>query len=328
MSEAGELDVLRSILESQSPKGAFPSTIHYQGQLYIDWNAFTTAQVLRALSRLRVLDLFPSFQPGLLDEGIDGAVQFLYSCRSPRIPEAYSFWPRGGQPSWIPELPADADDTSVILLELARLGMVDRDTISYVAEEVLFRHRLERPFHPSPPWIRPGAFLTWLDDWGQGMVDCSVNANVVALLSYAGLEHVPGYDEACQTIEDGIIWAGDSLAKARFLTPFYSHPAEFILALENAVQCGARRLEDSLDLVRSLRWLPENLDEVESSQAGNWPIFSSAYGAVFWTSDILWSARTLCLGQSARNSTMSSTFHRLCCRSQHSGRNKKTINRI
>jgi hypothetical protein len=271
------------LLEGQSASGAFRSTVHVGARTLLDWNGFTTAQVLRALDGIA--------DTGPLVDARARALDFLVRCESPSRPGAFGFWPCDRQPGWINTLPPDADDTSVIALELARHGRLDRSQVRRIACTVLIPNRLRGVEGPAPPWLRPGVFLTWVRH-GQhrNVVDCCVNANVVAVLACAGLEHLPGFQEARTMIEDGIRWAGLSRVRARCLTPFYPHPGELLHAVRHAVCCGAVQLEPSLRLLHALPWAVEA--ETDILVPGR-PICGSAYGQIVWTSDVLQIARWL-----------------------------------
>ena len=277
-----EEELFRSVLEGQSPEGAFYSTIHYGDRRYTDWNGFTTAQMIRAFNRI------PESEP--LKNARNRALDFLMKCESSVHPGAFGFWPKGANPSWIQELPEDADDTSIITLELLRHGCIDLKRAREIAIKVILPYRVREIRQPSPPWIRRGVFLTWLRAGGFNVIDCCVNANVVSLLAYVRLNHLPGFNEACEMIEYAIQWAGSSKSRFQSILPFYPHPAEFIYAIQNAVECGADQLEDSLSLLKKPAWKPENGDD---AFAADLPICGSAYGHIIWTSRVLQIARKL-----------------------------------
>lgn len=266
----------------QAPSGAFKSTICSTAQHRTDWNGFITAQVIRTLSTLP-----PSQQP---QAAIHAGLAFLRQCESTAYPGTFGFWPSQYHQA-IARLPEDADDTAVIALELARWGYLSRSDLVNIACKVLVPNRLVRAKEPHPDWIRPGVFLTWLrQDARANVIDCCANANVVALLSYAELQHLPGYDAACQMIEAGIIWAGRSLVKARSLSPFYPHPIELFYAVSHAVDCGAQQLATSLQLLHQLNWLNLASPQVLNLQR---PICSSAYGHTVWRSEALQIVRSM-----------------------------------
>lgn len=274
--------IIRAIIEAQAPDGAFPSFIRFGDRELRDMNSFTTAQVLRALHNVS--------GPKALVETREKALDFLQSCKAPEMPGAFRYWPDPLRPPSIPELPADSDDTAIILLELVRHGRVSLESAAKAAASILVPHRLKKVSVPSPPWLRPGVFLTWLKKEGGNIVDCCANVNVVALLAYLGLRHFPGYREACMMIEAGILWTEGKKERTQCLTPFYPHPAEFVYAIRNAVASGAKELERSLNLVHGFGWLPKTTDE---DSADTWPICSDAYGTIVWSSGVLQKARSL-----------------------------------
>jgi len=279
--------LLSKVSEVQSADGAFSSTVHWGTKRHQDWNGFTTALVLRALHALPACDALRGIR--------ERALGFLLKCAATDPPGAFSFWPAGAQPRWIPEtLPPDADDTAVYAVELARHGCLDQRAMRRIACLALVPFRLREIDQPAPTWLRPGVFFTWLRREDRAnVVDCCANANVVAFLAYSGQPHMPGYREACSMIEDAIRWAGDSRVRARSLSPFYAHPVELLYAVEHAVQCGAESLRPSLSLLRDRQWAREDgADEAEVVDLDR-PICSNAYGGVFWTSRALQMARTL-----------------------------------
>jgi hypothetical protein len=272
---------LISVFGSQSSIGAFPSTIHSGDKRHLDWNGFTTAQVLRALRD------FPESDP--LNNARNLALDFLKRCESPKKPGAFHFWPKGMKPVWIPELPSDADDTSIILIEMVRNKRIDIRTARIIAQSVLLPHRVIEVPKNAPSWIRFGAFFTWLRPGPFNIVDCCVNANVIALLSYIGLDGIEGFNETCEMIEEGIKWSGGFSFSARTLTPFYPHPTEFVYAIDHAIECGAKQLEESFELMRDFGWVQDN-DKENSNEK---PICGNAYSGDIWYSQVLNNARKL-----------------------------------
>ncbi len=275
--------LLRELFESQSVDGAFPSIIHFRDRTQVDWNGFTTAQVLRALSG--------ATGSSDLQRIRNSALNFLLLCESPVRSGAFGFWPSGSHARGLRPLAEDADDTAIYAVLLARYGWLDDRALLRIACQVLLPHRLGELHQPAPSWLRRGVFLTWLrKDW-PAIVDCCVNANVLAFLAYAGLGHLPGYREACAMIEDGIRWAGDSLPRARSLSPFYPDPVELVHAVEHAVCCGATPLEKSLLFLRERRWARGRT--ANSSSASGRPICGTTYGRLVWTSRAVDISRTV-----------------------------------
>jgi hypothetical protein len=107
------------------------------------------------------------------------------------------------------------------------------------------------------------------------LVDCCVNANVAALFAHVNARHVPGYHEAVLTVRAGVEWADDRSAKWSSLTPFYPSTRSLVEAVEHAVACGARELEDVLERLRALP--PELVDAGDG-------VCRSAYGRTIWHS--------------------------------------------
>lgn len=277
--------MLEALLREQSSSGAFRSFVHTRGAAVEDWNGFTTALVLRALARVTT---------GPLAAARERALDFLESCESPAKPYAFGFWPRSLRPKWVGDLPEDCDDTAVCALELRRAGRRGSDFAKRVACLALVRHRLQSLDPPSPPWLRPGVFLTWLRaGHHSSIVDCCANANVAAFLASEGLQHLPGYAEACAMIEDALAWAGDSLARARAIVPFYPNPRELFYAVEHAFGAGASELGPTLAVLRGRAWNRDPDDSREPVICGN------ANGSVCWTSPAVRMARKFASSEGA-----------------------------
>jgi hypothetical protein len=252
-----------------------------------DANALVTGLALRALR-----PLMPGARDGTsLAADRDRALDFLETCQSRELPGAFRFWPSGRLPAWANEIPDDADDTAICALELVHYGRRPASFLAEVAYHVLIHRRVRFIDQPAPVWLRQGAFLTWLSPEPRAnVVDCCVNANVVATLASAGLGHLPGYRQACEMIQAAIEWAGNSLPRFRSITPFYPHPAELALALDHAVGCGAVELRDASSVLREKlpSWPTNDLT----------PVCSRAYGGIIWTAPALHRARCLALGRS------------------------------
>lgn len=260
------------LADSQLESGAFASVMVEDGVPRPDENGFVTAQVLRTLG--------PHAHDARLATVIARALDFLETCRDPVQPDAYRFWPEGKRPAHLPVYPADADDTSVIALELARHGRLDVRSLRRTVLLALLGHRVPQDAPPPASWVVPGAFWTWLDaDFGYNVVDCTVNANVVALMAASGLTHIPGYEEACAMIEAAIDAAAGDERLARLLSPYYPDPSHLLAAVAYAVATGAQRLRPTLDRLRCSvgRARPDERQ----------PVFCSAYGRVVWLAPAL-----------------------------------------
>lgn len=273
--------LIQTVIEGQSVSGAFLSVVNIGGRAEADWNGFTTALTLRALAAA------PDSQA--LRDARGKALDFLELCESPDRPGAFGFWPGPHRPAWGVGMVEDADDTAVIALELFRHGRRSLQEIRRIVCKVLLRCRVSGPRNPSQPWVRDGAFLTWLrPGLRQNPVDCCVNANVAALMAVAGLTRLPGYLDACEMIQDGVRWAGRSWAQAQTLSPYYPDPADLEVFLAHAVESGAAACEPALRLLREFP---------SPGKSGVAPtekkIFASSDGNVFWVSPVLATARQL-----------------------------------
>jgi len=165
--------------------------------------------------------------------------------------------------------PADVDDTSLAAVELARHVRLARRDLVEIACKRLLRARLQGEQVRSP-WVKTGAFMTWLHADGQpSLVDCTINANVVAMLALAGTKHLPGFEAACATVAAGVDWAGGDAARHWMISPYYPTAGELLLAIRHAVACGAEDLVPAeRDLARCI--LPDTFhdDSVVFSGAG------------------------------------------------------------
>lgn len=275
MSPQGLAAVIGSM---QTPAGAFAAEIVTRGTKRPDENGFTTALVLRALRGLS--------GDAALEAVCSRALDFIERCASPRVPGAFSFWPADARPDWARGLPEDLDDTAVMTVELARCGRLSRHAVLRTACRVLLANRIDAAREPvRPPWLVRGAFRTWIthDHGGPNVVDCCVNANVIALMAYARTSHLPGFGEAIETIARGIQWAGRCPIRLRSLTPFYATPFELLDALAHAVECGASRLRALHEQLRAA---------IGDRPAADTRICSSAYGGTVWHCPAVFVARS------------------------------------
>jgi hypothetical protein len=246
----------------QDPDGCFPSTVALPGGRVSDRNGFVTAIIVRAL-RHTPAEAWSDLR--------HRALRFLWTCRSTQVPGAFAFWPDSARPNWASSVPADADDTAIMLGELLRHGWLDAQAVVSAAEaEVL------------PPWIAAGSFFTWMAPAeahparrSVNVVDCCVNSNVAALLSQLNARHMPGYAEAVRTVVGGLQWACDDGLKLSSLTPFYSSPWSLVEAVHHAVECGVHELRDAL---AQLTALPPALRDAGDG------VCRSAYGRTIWHS--------------------------------------------
>ena len=270
----------------QRADGLFGATIMMRdGRELDDTNGFVTALVLR---HLRHAPRTPR-----LDAVIGAALDGLARCEVPGSGGAYAFWPDGARPDWARAVPADVDDTALILTELHRHGRLDRDAVLRRICHVMLPWRVrQRGLDQMPPWIVEGSFLTWIGTRGAmggaapNVVDCCVNANVAALLAMIDARHLPGYDSALATILQGLAWASDEAIRLDALTPFYPSPRALLDAVEHAVECGADGLRPALV---HLRAMPARLLD---RSAG---ICRDAYGRTIWHAPAVEAAAALAL---------------------------------
>jgi hypothetical protein len=267
------------LLKYQAQNGAFRSYMVYPDRWEEDQNGFVTALVLRALRR------WP--ESATLSRMRERALDFLEQCASSRWAGGFGFWPERQRPSWAKNVPADLDDTAIMNLELLLHGRRTMVEARRVIFEVLVPQLRMRREQFDPPWIRPGVFPTWLtdNDRSANPIDCCVNANIIGLMAYTGLSHLPGYGEVCSMLREALLWARTSPARLASLTPYYPEPNELQLALENAVYSGATDLQPALRAVSALPTRFLNADGVRF-------LCSNAYGPPYWHSSAVHLARS------------------------------------
>lgn len=202
----------------------------------------------------------------------------LESCR--RGPAGFGFWPVASRPAWAPDLPADADDTAVMTLELVLAGRLDTARARSLVYRTVARHRVSQVRDPGPPWLRRGVFGTWHRTvGGTDLVDCTVNVNVLALLAGIGLPDLPGAAQSADMVAAAVRWAGTDRTRATSLSPFYPEPAELVAALQHAVAAGADRLGDTCRTAAAAPWATPS-----TADPDGYAVCSSPYGGVRWIS--------------------------------------------
>jgi len=262
--------IIDAIVRAQAANGAFRSFVASGGRVLEDHNACITSLAVRAIGH--------GPQPRPLHDARTRALDYLERCERSTAPGTYGFWGENDRPAWAPNLPADADDTSLIALELFRSKRRSLDWLRRVALLTLLRFRVgEAEDHPA--WVRAGVFRTWLADRRPNPVDCVVNVNVAALLAVAGLTHLAAYRAVLSMLESALETA-DGPAQVARLSPFYAHPIELRWALTHAVASGAYELQPALDGVRRC-----GIDG--TGPIGDRPICCSAYGVRRWSAPVL-----------------------------------------
>jgi hypothetical protein len=249
--------------------GGVASVVRWaDGRTVEDHNGFVTALAAREYRGAR--------------RTVPGAwLDVLESCRRPG--GSFGFWPVGAEPAWAPRLPADSDDTAVMLLELALAGRVRREDARRVACRTVGAHRLRRLLEPGPPWLRRGMFTTWHRGRDLDLVDLTAVTNVLALLYSLGLQRIPGVEESVSALDAGVAWAGSSVARWESLSPFYPEPDELARALEHATACGVPGLGAGARVARAV--CPRRDPDV---------VCSMAYGPPTWHSPALAVVRRGC----------------------------------
>jgi hypothetical protein len=262
--------IVSAVIAAQASDGAFRSFVTWRGGTLEDRNGCITALIVRAIGH--------GPEPGPLHDARARALDYLERCARSEAPGMFGFWPESDRPAWAPDLPADADDTALIALELFRARRRSREWLRRVALLTLLRFRVVEG-EEDPLWVRPGVFRTWLAHRRPNPVDCVVNVNVAALLAVAGLTHLAAYRAILSMMGAALESAGGPTRMAR-LSPFYAHPIELQWALSHAVASGAYELQPAFDLVRCAR-----VDA--TGPLADVPVCCSAYGLRSWTAPLL-----------------------------------------
>lgn len=270
----------------QLPQGGFPSTVTMRAGQVTDCNGFTTAMVLRAIRHV------PD------DEAMAGlrhaALRHLLTCASPHVPGAFAFWPDTARPDWARSVPADVDDTALIVTELVRhRWLIPSEALWHCCHAIVPNRVVD--LDALPPWVAPGCFYTWIapapTSGAANVVDCCVNANVAALMTLLKATHLPGYEAAVATVRHGIAWAGQDATKLSMLTPFYPSVHSLIDALDHAIECGVDAFREPVEMLRTAAPVRIATDEAYCR---------SAYGSTVWRSHALDIARALAHQQFSR----------------------------
>lgn len=246
--------------EMQTAVGRFP-----------DRNGFTTALAVRALRRRGRASSCST----MLDA--------LERCRTSE--GGYGFWPSDMRPSWAPSLPADADDTAIMTMELFLAGRLSRTEARRIACLTIGKHRISRLPQLRPPWLRTGVFSTWhRRGIAFDLIDCTAIANALALFAVLDLQEIPGVRASTALMHDAIAWAGDDELRACSLSPFYPEPLELVLALDNAIEAGATDLAEARAAAIRTHW---GRNAETRSAYDDHRVCSSPYGVSVWRSPAL-----------------------------------------
>jgi hypothetical protein len=274
---------LRTLLH---PEGGFTSHVTSRRGREIDRNGFVAAMVLRLLRHLPDTPCWIDIRNRLLD--------WLWNCRSTLVPGAFAFWPDQTRPNWASRMPADVDDTAVMLTELLRYRRLDRLAVLRSFCSAVVPNRVtDTDATMLPPWVVPGSFFTWITPVASAspprkrwtnVVDCCVNTNVIALMSQLQAQHLPGFQAAVQTVLNGLEWAGDDARRLTSIMPFYPSVRSLGEAMQHAVECGAGSLGEGLKGLRSIA------PDVRDTNTG---FCGSAYGHVVWHAPAIDLARAI-----------------------------------
>ncbi|BAZ36681.1 hypothetical protein NIES4101_26010 (plasmid) [Calothrix sp. NIES-4101] len=275
-------EAVAAIGKKLSPGGAFLSSVRLPIGEVEDRNCFVTGLVLRETATLP--------ECPTLKELRRKASAFLLRSQYPSHPYSFAFYPLRSHPFWMQQaLYADADDTSVIALELVRAGHWPAEVLTRIIEQYLFRYRAigDLRHHRKAVWQPEGVFLTWFSTaCRENPIDCCVNTNVVALLAVAGLAAHESYTAACVMINAAAQMTVAQPSRLRAFTPYYPHPVEWFYALDHAVQVGACELLPAREAIGSLQ-------QVQESLFSTVPLCSDAVGNIVWTAEVITLARRL-----------------------------------
>jgi hypothetical protein len=272
----------------QLPNGGFESIITSPRGRVADCNGFTAAIVLRVARHVPADPILAIVR--------ERALGYLATCAAPLAPDAFAFWPDAARPVWAASVPADVDDTAIVLTEMHRHQWLDRAGALRRACRALLPWRVsDADAAHLPPWVAPGCFYTWIDTRHAGgagamgranVVDCCVNANVTALMAFLDARHLPGYDAAILTIQNGVRWAARDPRRLSAITPFYPSVDNLIDAVAHAVECGADALTGALQDLTAVA------TDGRNESAG---CCRNAYGSTVWHCPAIDTARALSL---------------------------------
>ena len=159
-------------------------------------------------------------------------IDCLQGAECSTIPGAFGFWPEAAKPAWAPTLPPDLDDTALATVELLAAGRLcpagAKRNIYHILARDLYRPRLT---DINRPWLRDGAYKTWISDdtSAPNVVDCCVNANAMACGAdelYAAHSTLRPYrtghqrdaaDPVCSSAYSRTYWYSDALRALRGL---------------------------------------------------------------------------------------------------------------
>ena len=139
----------------------------------------------------------------------------------------------------------------------------------------------DRPVLPGPVWRRARVFPTWLDLDGvdcANIVDCAVNANILALMASLDARELPGFAEAVDMIAAAVDWceqggSGGTAKRADTIAPYYASPRAVAQILDDAVWCGATELAGSRDRLAALAC---------AAPEGETALWRNAYAGPVW----------------------------------------------
>lgn len=260
--------------EDPTRVGFIDSWMESAGQRRPDRNGFITALAVRALRRQGI---------AMPDAKLDAMLDALERCRSPGA--GYGFWAQCARPEWAPHLPDDADDTAIMTLELHAAGRLSREEARRIACLSIGRHRIARLPLLRPPWLRTGVFATWhRRGIALDLIDCTAIANALAAFAALDLHDIPGVRTSTAMLSDAVSWAGNDGTRACSLSPFYPDPAEFVLALQHAVEAGAH---DLIPVHAAAAQTPWGRDAEKRAARDDHRVCSSPYGFAVWRSPAL-----------------------------------------
>jgi hypothetical protein len=292
---------LGMILDQQSSSGAFPSTVGRGLDSIVDETCFVTSWV-----GLLLLQDRDSSRDRHVVEVVSRACNFVESCESEPGSGQFRFYPRTGSARRLPiELEPDADDTALAWMLLLSAGRRSSAEAHRVLVPILSANVQRWVGEGEAPPKRPGLVRTWLGrSGGANPVDLTVNANVAALLCTLGLRGHWLYCDLVESLCHSVVRSGFAWAPLRRLSPYYAHPIELLLAIDQAVQAGADELVPSRDSLRSQSWARVDDDVV---RAFGRPLCNNDHGRPRWRSRVLQAARAWAKSRPAERQLFSTT---------------------
>ncbi|MEW6989612.1 hypothetical protein AADZ91_02890 [Colwelliaceae bacterium 6441] len=266
-------DNIELLQPQQLGSGAFISHVRTpDGQCYVDGNAFITAQVLRNLTDNKATRPI-----------IDKALDFLLDCMIK--PGHFSYWPVNKHPTWMGDntIAADIDDTAIITEVLYRYKRITLKTMRETLV-AMSAYKVKAVNTSENSWAECSTYFTWMNDTNNlSQLDCCVNTNALILLYLANKQETPTYYYIVKMLNNALSWSDGDYNKIKLLTPYYTHPNEWLETLKYGRSLGMTVLTPFIKQLSAWALLPD---------CKSAPMYCRHDGKFLWTSNYLHKLRT------------------------------------